>query len=201
MKLLMTCFKPFGGQSLNASYELLSRISNPYKNHPLYKLTLDVVYQEAGEAVIEEIKRIEPDLILLLGQAGGRSCLTLEYFALNMRSSAIKDNKGTVLELQEIEKDGASALKTTIPLEQIKDGLGDTLKLSYHAGTYVCNDVYYQVLSFIKKNRLEIPCAFVHIPYLEEQGKPHMKLDVGLETLTTLLDQLLEESYGTLSGN
>ena len=82
MKLLMTCFKPFGGQSLNASLELLYRISNPYKNHPLYKLTLDVVYQEAGEAVIEEIKRIQPDLILLLGQAGGRSCLTLEYFEI-----------------------------------------------------------------------------------------------------------------------
>lgn len=205
MKILMTCFQPFAGNSTNSSLELLKKMPKSYKNHKIYQLILDVAYVEAGQKVIEEIKKIHPDLILLFGQAGGRSCLTIEYFALNMRSSEIEDNRGVVLTMEEILKDGDLALKTTLPLDRIKDCVGNLLKLSYHAGTYVCNDVYYQVLHFLKEYELEIPCGFLHIPYLKEQGEMGknftMELAKVFEITTNLLDCLLEEPYGTISGN
>ena len=93
-RLLITGFDPFGGESINPAWEAVKRLPDMVGEYVLCKLQIPTVFSLAGERVLNEAARIQPDTILCIGQAGGRSAITPERIAVNIRDARIPDNHG-----------------------------------------------------------------------------------------------------------
>ena len=171
-KILVTGFEPFGGESINPSWEAVSLLPDVIGGYTLTKLRIPVVFGEATERIIEKAKEICPDVILCVGQAGGRNAITPEFVGINLRHAEIPDNNGKQPQDEPIIKGGENAYFTTLPIRKIVEKLkeaGLPSAVSYSAGSYVCNDVIYSLLAKYKDTQTKV--GFIHIPYCTEQNK------------------------------
>ena len=171
-KLLITGFEPFGGEEINPSWEAVRLLPSKINEYELTKLLIPVVFRGAAEAVIAEAGRICPDVILCIGQAGGRSAVTPELVGINLRHGTIPDNSGYKPIDEPISEGAEAAYFSTIPVRKIAEAIkasGIPSQVSYSAGAYVCNDVLYTLLSQFKDSKTRV--GFIHIPYSTEQNK------------------------------
>jgi pyroglutamyl-peptidase len=177
-RLLITGFEPFGGESINPSWEAVRLLPDVINGYIIDKLLLPVVFTEAAERVIETAEKIRPDVILCIGQAGGRAAITPEIVGINLRYAKIPDNKGNEPKDEPIIPGGQDAYFSTVPVRKIAEAikaLGIPSEVSYSAGAYVCNDVLYTLLHHFKDGKTKV--GFIHIPYSKEQEKePSMDL-------------------------
>ena len=177
-KLLITGFEPFGGEEINPSWEAVKALPSEINGYKLIKLCLPVVFGEVAEMVIKEAEKEKPDVILSIGQAGGRAAITPELVAINLRHAKIPDNEGNQPKDEPIIQGGEAAYLSTLPVRKIAEAnnaSGVPSTLSYSAGAYVCNDLLYTLLSHFKESKTKV--AFIHIPYCKEQEKePSMNL-------------------------
>lgn len=191
-KLLITGFEPFGGEIINPSFEAINLLPSEINSYCITKLRLPVVFSEAAEMVIEEAEKLCPDVILCIGQAGGREGITPELVAINLRHAEIPDNKGNQPIDEPIIEGGASAHFSTLPMRKIAEAIkesGLTAKLSYSAGAYVCNDLYYTLLEKYKNTCVSV--GFIHVPYSKEQNKePSMPLEKIAKGLAIAIENL-----------
>ena len=194
MKILITGFKPFNQDEINPTEKILESIDSHYKSNEIYKLLLNVEYKKDANKIQEEIQKIHPDLVIMMGLAGGRNDVCLEKVALNFRHATIKDNAGILISNEKISSNSPIAYETTLNLNKILDSLNiNRLSISYSAGTFICNDVYYSTLDYINKNNLNTKALFIHFPYLTEQSKtrPTMELDEMIDILYKVLDLII----------
>lgn len=193
MKILLTGFKAFGKNKINPSLKLIEELKKRRKEN-INILELEVVYGLDGEKVVEKIRDDAPSLVLSFGLAGGRQKVCLELKAINSRDSVMKDNQGQRFTNEKIS-DGPLVYQTNLNVEHIKEKMNsENFMISESAGTYVCNDVYYQELDYIYQNNLNVACGFVHIPYTEAfEGNPHLEFELVLEIVSNLIDIILEE--------
>lgn len=195
MRILITGFKPFNNEKVNPSLLILNNLDKAYKNHDIHTLELDVLYNKDSKRLLEKIKEINPDLILLLGQAGGRPWVSFEYCAINIKNASIPDNNGVMLIHDTIKENGPLAYSTNIKVDKLLH-LDDKLKISYNCGTFICNEIYYSALDYIYSNKLNAKCAFIHIPYIYEQtidkkpDTPYMELNEIEKILYKLIDNI-----------
>ena len=191
-KLLISGFEPFGGESINPSWEAVSMLPIEINGYQLTKLCLPVVFGEAAKKLIDVADEIGPDVILCIGQAGGREAITPELVAINLRYAKISDNEGNKPMDEEIISGGDKAYFSTIPVRRIADALassGIRGSVSYSAGAYVCNDLLYTLLS--KYNGSEKRVGFIHVPYSASQGKqPSMELCDIIRGLVIAIENL-----------
>lgn len=191
-KLLISGFEPFGGESINPSWEAVSMLPIEINGYQLTKLRLPVVFGEAAKKLIDVADEIGPDVILCIGQAGGREAITPELVAINLRYAKNPDNKGNMPMDEEIIDGGDKAYFSTIPVRRIADALassGIRGSVSYSAGAYVCNDLLYTLLS--KYNGSETRGGFIHVPYSASQGKqPSMELDEIVRGIVISIENL-----------
>ncbi len=191
-KLLITGFEPFGGESINPSWEAVCRLSDEINGYSLTKLLIPVTFGEAAEKVIRVAEDLHPDAIICVGQAGGRSDITPELVGINLRHASIPDNKGYQPKDEPIIKGSADAYFSTLPVRAMAEAVnaaGISSKVSYSAGTYVCNDVLYTLLSRFKNSEMRV--CFIHIPYSTEQNKePSMELSQIVKGLTIAIENL-----------
>ena len=177
-KLLITGFEPFGGESINPSWEIVKALPNVVGDYELTKLCIPVVFGGAAELVLKMAAETQPDVILSIGQAGGRSAITPEMLAINLRHASIPDNMGNKPSDEPIILGGETAYFSTLPVRRIADAIsasGITSQVSYTMGTYVCNDLTYILLSHFRDSETRV--GFIHVPYCTEQGKePSMSL-------------------------
>ena len=159
MPIGITAFEPFGGRNVNASKQLVSHLPNRIAGRRVLKYLLPVSAEDAFEK-IEPFKRMHPPLLFMFGESSGRSCVSIETRAKNMK---IEDGKAV-----KIEGEGRDVLTTAIPVERIVSEMGDyTVEVSYDAGTYVCNALYYYMLA--SRRNFGFTC-FIHVPYLSFDG-------------------------------
>lgn len=191
-KLLITGFEPFGGETLNPSLEAVLRLPDVIGNYKLEKLTVPVVFGEGAEKIIKEAKRILPDAVLCIGQAGGRDAITPEMVGINLRHGTIPDNKGNQPLDEPIIKGGENAYFTTLPSRKIAERIsaaGLPSRVSYSAGAYVCNDVIYSLLAHFSGSETKV--GFIHVPYCTDQKKePSMPLEDMIKGLTVAIEAL-----------
>ena len=177
-KLLITGFEPFGGESINPSWEIVKALPDVVGDYELTKLCVPVVFGSAAELVLERAGEIQPDVILSIGQAGGRSAITPEKVAINLRHASIPDNMGNKPSDEPIIPGGETAYFSTLPVRRMTEAIsasGVCAQLSYTMGTYVCNDLTYILLSHFQDSETRV--GFIHVPYCTEQGKePSMSL-------------------------
>ena len=204
MKVLVTGFEPFKKEKVNPSWEVCRRLSDQSeekdggeeregKEDGKVKIEvrqLPVAFDEARKKALEFFNQVNPDIVLHLGEAGGRTHISVERIAVNCDDASIKDNKGQKRDDQPIEPDGEDGLFTTIPVKRIVKALkkaGIPAVVSNSAGTYLCNHVLYGTLHHTKDNR-QVKVGFIHLPYLPEQTidkpqKASMSLDLMVKAV------------------
>lgn len=191
-KLLISGFMPFGGEDINPSWEAVKALPDKIGEYELTKACLPVVFGEAYRTALRAAKKISADAILCIGQAGGRSAVTPELVGINLRHASIPDNEGNKPEDEPIAEGGAMAYFSTLPVRKMSEAIkaaGIPSNLSYSAGAYVCNDLLYSLLSAFENTETRV--AFIHVPYIPEQGKtPSLPLSDIVKALTVAIEKL-----------
>lgn len=180
-RLLITGFEPFGGETINPSWEAVRQLPERIGSYNLTKLQIPTVFGEAAEKILDKAGLLQPDVILCIGQAGGRDRVTPEVIGINLRESRISDNAGNrPVNVPVVEK-GPAAYFSTVPVRDMAaaiEAAGIPSALSYFAGTFVCNDVLYTLLHHYQGTQTQV--GFIHVPYQEEQaGKGSFSLPLA----------------------
>ena len=191
-KLLITGFEPFGGETTNPSWDAVSQLPDVIGEYELTKLRIPVVFGEAARVTIDMAERISADVIVSVGQAGGRAAITPELVGINLRHATIPDNDGNEPKDEPITQGGEKGYFSTLPVRRMADAIseaGISATLSYSAGAYVCNDLLYTMLSHFEGSKTKV--CFIHVPYSSEQGKePSMDLEKIVKGLTVAVKSI-----------
>ena len=185
MKILITGFDPFGGESVNPAFEAVKLLPDTIAGAQIIKLEVPTQFLRAGAVLEAAMEEHQPDVVLCIGQAGGRAAITPEKVAINLMDGRIPDNAGYQPVDAPIQEDGETAYFSTLPVKAMVQKMraaGIPAALSYTAGTYVCNYLMYTLLYLIDKKFPTVRGGFVHVPYAMEQavnkplGTPSMDL-------------------------
>ncbi|MFJ4028148.1 pyroglutamyl-peptidase I [Paenarthrobacter sp. NPDC089989] len=170
--ILLTGFEPFGGDSTNPSWTAVLQAARMLRAEGLTVETVELpcVFGESVDVLIQAIEAHQPELVLSVGLAGGRSRISLERVAINCDDARIPDNKGNRPIDQEVVPGGPAAYFCTLPIKSALRSLqieGIKGEVSQSAGTYVCNHVFYALMHALK-DRAGTRGGFVHVPYASE---------------------------------
>jgi pyroglutamyl-peptidase len=165
MKLLVTAFGPFGGRELNASSLALAELRKMFPGIHTRVLPVDAVL--APSRLKQAIRRIRPDAILMLGEAGGCREIRLETTAWNELDFRIPDIAGRQYTPRPIRRAAPVSLPSTLPLSVIHDrlvSLGHPVTYSEDPGRYLCNLLFFRAIDDLARNGIAIPAGFIHLP-------------------------------------
>ncbi|WP_311790323.1 MULTISPECIES: pyroglutamyl-peptidase I [Pantoea] len=199
--VLVTAFEPFGGESLNPSWEAVHALDGKTLGGArIVARQLPVVFSDVLGVLYAAMDEVQPDLILSVGQAGGRSDITLERIGINVDDARIPDNAGQQPVDEPIVADGPAGYFSTLPIKAIVAALrevGIPASVSQTAGTFTCNRVMYGLLHRLHTQGNRVRGGFVHIPYLPEQaarhpGAPSMARDNVMQALEIAIRVSLE---------
>lgn len=172
MKLLITGFDAFGKDKINPSSLAIQQLANNINDIKIIKKQLPTKFDESIIALDKYVKDYNPDIIICVGQAAGRSKISLEKVGLNLRDAKICDNANYQPQDETIYQDGDLAYFSNLPLKSILADLKSenvAAEISYTAGTFVCNNVLYHLLYLINKKAYNFKAGFIHIPLISEQ--------------------------------
>ncbi|WP_288025295.1 pyroglutamyl-peptidase I [Arthrobacter sp.] len=184
--ILITGFEPFGGEGLNPSWAAAQRAAAALNDAgvPAAAVELPVEFGAAGEALRRAIAAGDYDLVLAVGQAGGRPKLSLERVAVNVDDARIPDNAGNSPVDEPVVPGGPVGYFSTLPVKACLQALtraGIPAEVSQTAGTYVCNHVFYALMHQLAE-KPGIRGGFVHVPYAPEQlsGRQHPSMEIAV---------------------
>lgn len=172
MRILVTAFEPFGGDPENASLEAVRRLEQAWRDDPqpgieLATGTLPVAFAAAGPALGALVERHAPDAVLAVGEAGGRSAITPERWAVNQDDARIPDNAGDQPRGTAIEADGPERRPSGLDVDALVSAIlavGLPALASDDAGRFLCNHVAYLVAG------LPVAGGFIHVPAVRSSG-------------------------------
>ena len=160
MKIIVTGFEPFGGAETNASWEAVKDLRD------VRTVLLPVSFRRAA-GMIRSLAAEEPDLLICVGEAGNRKAISLERIAVNWMDARIPDNDGWQPVDEKICPDRPAAWFPTLPVREMAEAVqaaGIPAELSWSAGTYVCNTVFYSLMDEIDRLGLKTKGGFIHVP-------------------------------------
>lgn len=194
-KILLTGFEPFGGEAINPSLELINRLqAESWNQLQVHTLKLPVVFGKAIEKLRVAVLEVDPDIVIGVGQAGGRTALSIERVAINVNDAPIADNEGNQPIDQMINSRGQVAHFSTLPVKKMMQAAqeaGVPAVVSNSAGTYVCNHLMYGILDLLKGTKKL--GGFIHIPFLPAQVvKKPTYASMALETMLRGLKAIIE---------
>lgn len=184
MKVLITGFNPFGGEKINPAWEAVKALPDNIDGIEVVKLQIPTVFKKSAKKLFENIDSVKPDVVICVGQAGGRYEFSVERVAINVDDGRIPDNDGYQPVDSPVFEDGENAYFSTLPIKAIVEEVkkvGIPSAVSNTAGTYVCNHIMYSLLYYLNKNNLNIKGGFIHVPFIPEQviekkNTPYMEL-------------------------
>ena len=191
-KVLLTGFEPFGTATSNPSGEIVKQISGDN----IVNAILPVAYAQSAERLLELIAEHNPDVVICLGQAEGRTQITPEKVAINLDDARLPDNAGVQRSDVKILDNGPDAYFTTLPIKEMVDAAkaaGVAASVSLSAGAFLCNHVFY-----IAQNKFagtKVRSGFIHVPLMDSQapefpGLPTMPLDQMVKAVRAMLEVL-----------
>lgn len=201
MKILVTGFTPFGGETVNPAWEAVKALPDRIGIWKVERLEVPTEFLRAGEVLTEAVRRLRPDAVLCVGQAGGRDAVTPERVAINKMDASIPDNAGFQPEEQSVVPDAPAAYFATLPIKTMAAAIragGLPAAVSNTAGTYVCNCLMYRLLHLAATTYPEMRGGFIHVPYALEQlpgkrpGTPALALEEITRALILAIDAIPE---------
>ena len=190
---LVTGYEAFLGESMNPSERLVRDLAESGFD----TLILPVEYEGAFSRLELALVDNDYDLLIMLGQAGGRATVSLERVALNLKDSSHADASGLLCLEQKIREGADTALMTDLPLRAICEELkekGHKVNVSTSAGAYVCNATYFKAMEWMRQQGRKTKVLFVHVPYLPEQttGKPAGTPSMSFREMKAAVADLLD---------
>lgn len=173
MKVLVTGFDPFGGEPINPAWEAVKAMKDTIAGAEIVKMQIPTVVGKSIEKIHQKMKELQPDLVISVGQAGGRFGVTPERVAINVTDARIPDNEGNQPIDEPIFSDGPAAYFSNLPVKAMVQAIKDAgypSVLSNSAGTYICNHVMYGILYYIEKEFPNVRGGFIHVPYAPSQA-------------------------------
>ena len=200
MKILVTGFDPFGGEKINPALETIKRLPDTILGAQIIKLEIPTVVGKSLAKIKEAVEKENPDVVLSIGQAGGRSEITVERVGINIDDCRIPDNEGNQPIDEPVIKGGPAAYFVTVPIKAIVENIkahNIPASISNTAGTFICNHVCYGVAHLAAQRTAAgkpMKSGFIHIPFLPEQviGKPALTPSMSLETIVSGITHALE---------
>ena len=200
MKILVTGFDPFGGEKINPALETIKRLPDAVLGARIIKLEIPTVVGKSLAKIQGAVEKENPDVVLSIGQAGGRSEITVERVGINIDDCRIPDNEGNQPIDEPIVAGGPSAYFVTVPIKAIVEKIKANkipASISNTAGTFICNHVCYGVAHLAAARTAAgkpMKSGFIHIPFLPEQviGKPALTPSMSLETIVSGITHALE---------
>lgn len=200
-KVLLTGFEPFGGEKINPALEIIKELAAAkIEGVVLHTAQIPVVCKKSIIALEEKIDALSPDIVICVGQAGGRSEITIERVAINVDDYRIADNEGNKpIDVPVIEK-APAAYFSTLPLKSIVKGLRKAAipaSVSNTAGTFVCNHLFFGLMHKLSASPKKVRGGFIHIPFLPEQviDKPNtasMSLSMMIKAIKIAIEISIE---------
>ncbi|WP_027107570.1 pyroglutamyl-peptidase I [Lacticigenium naphthae] len=200
MKILVTGFDPFGGEAINPALEAVKKLPDTILGATVYKLEIPTVFHKSSEVLQSEMEKIDPDVVLCIGQAGGRYGVTPERVAINVDDARIPDNEKNQPIDEVIRPDGKTAYFSSVPVKamvsEIKEA-GIPSSVSNTAGTFVCNHILYQLLYLIDTKFQNVQGGFIHVPFIPEQvvdknNQPSMNLNDITKGLEKAIEAIIK---------
>lgn len=174
--ILVTGFEPFGGETVNPSWEVVKQLEGmTIDDCRVVTRQLPCVFGESLTVLNSAIDELNPTVVVAVGQAGGRVDITVERVGINVDDARIPDNRGQQPIDVAIVPDGPAAWFSSLPIKAMVAAMrekGIPASVSQTAGTFVCNHVMYGLLHKIRE-RTNVKGGFIHIPYLPEQAAAH----------------------------
>ena len=198
MKILLTGYEPFGGETVNPSWEAVKLLQGKkIGGASVAGVQMPVVWNEIDEAFITAIQQHQPDVMVCVGQSGGRNAVAIERIAVNKANG--KDNKEVEKVEAAINEDGPQAYFSTLPIVDMNKAVceaGVPCYISNSAGLYLCNYIFYAVRHYTEINKLNLKAGFVHIPYIPEQvavkQRPSKFPSMDLRLVVKALEKMIE---------
>ena len=202
MKILVTGFDPFGGEPINPAIESVKRLPDNIAGAEIIKLEIPTVRKKSLEKIEKAINEHNPDVILSIGQAGGRFDISIERVGINLDDFRIPDNEGNQIIDEPIFPDGENSYFVKLPVKAMVQNVQKNnipASVSYTAGTFVCNHVLYGVMYLIEKKYKGKKSGFIHIPFLPQQvvdkrNTPSMELNTIVKGLTAAIEAIVKNN-------
>ncbi len=195
--VLLTGFDPFDGAGRNPSGEIALALDGAaVAGARVHGRLLPTAYEPSVEAALEAIRGLNPDIVLMLGVADGRTAVTVERVGINLDDSPVVDNQGERRTERPIRPDGPAACFATLPVRKMADAIaaaGVDGAVSTTAGAFVCNHLFYSVLAALEGSAVR--AGFVHVPALEgtvAAEVPTMPLDDMIAAVEAALAAAVE---------
>lgn len=161
-KVLLSGFGPFLDIKDNPS-EVIVRSLAQSMNVP--HIILPVVFGQAFDHLKALCQEQNPDIVLMFGVAATRSKICFERIGLNWVESKNPDTSMRIPPTGKINLEQELALMSSLDLEKIisQYNLSERqhVEISYSAGAYVCNDLYFRMLN---EKSIEAEKLFIHVP-------------------------------------
>jgi pyroglutamyl-peptidase len=171
----LTGFEPFGSHVTNPSQEIVAMLAarvprTTGRRVELQTTILQTEYDRAARRLGSLIDELRPDAVVSLGVDSRAEGICLERIALNLDDKDLADNAGEVRLARPIVPGGPMVYLSTLPLDAMLEALRQAdfpATISNHAGTYVCNHVFYTARHLLEQSRRQIPCGFIHVPVVD----------------------------------
>lgn len=192
MRILVTGFEPFGGQAINPSWLAVKGLPKVINGAAIDVLEIPTAFSKAAQVIEAQLEHTHYDVVLAVGQAGGRQAVTPERIGINLDDAGIPDNLGNQPIDEVIHKDGANAYFTNLPIKRMVDAMKEydiPAAISNSAGTFVCNHVLYGLGYLHEKKYPNLKFGFIHVPFVHNQVEDNKYPSLSLEELITALKE------------
>lgn len=195
MKILVTAFEPFNGETMNPTMKLLDAIPH---SPVITKKILPVSYARSFPALRAELQGNSYTDVLMMGQAGGRALVSMERFALNWRDSKVADEDGELIFEKSIRPAAPMAYRSSYPLRAWlcqAEKLQLPIEISNSAGAFICNSISFELADHLQQTSQNLRWMFLHVPYLPEQliNKPEGTAGLDFQKTFSCVEFVLKQ--------
>ncbi|MEV0374803.1 pyroglutamyl-peptidase I [Streptomyces sp. NPDC050636] len=202
-RVLLTGFEPFDGESTNPSWQAVrAAAAEPPTGAEVFAVELPCVYGASLAVLRVAIEETRPDVVVCVGQAGGRPDITVERVAINVDDARIPDATGAEPVDEAIVPGGPAAYFSTLPIKACVAAVraaGLPASVSNTAGTFVCNHVFYGLAHLIATELPGVRGGFVHVPFAPEQVVDRAQPSLPVASVAQALREMVVTAAGTLT--
>jgi pyroglutamyl-peptidase len=199
--VLVTGFEPFGGHNMNPSALAAQALNGRVvADCQITGVVLLCVFGKSLAALEEQFRIKQPELVICVGMDQDRGDISLERTAINLEAAIIPDNEGNQPLGRPVIAGGPPTYSSTLPIEAILTalrGAGIPAAVSQSAGTYVCNHVFYGLMSLLAQ-KPSVRGGFIHVPRVPEQAEQGGSSgNLPLAEIIRALEIVIETSLAT----
>jgi pyroglutamyl-peptidase len=173
-RVLLTAFEPYGGRSLNPSFETMQALDGrTIGGAEVIGRGLPVSLTPLRRMLARHLEEVRPQAVISVGLWPGEPMIRLERIGINVADFEIADNEGSRPNDSVVAEAGSAARLATLPLRAIESALlaeQIPVRISSSAGTFLCNACLYTLLELLEAaGRSSVPAGFIHVPYAPAQ--------------------------------